>query len=147
MSLKEQLAQIVGAGNVLDAPEVLESHSRDYSLTPTGRFTCVVQPKNAEEVQKVIQLANETKSPITPASSEVHFYGNATPKMGGVVLNLKRMNAIKEIDEASKVAHLDGVHRLHPVQCAEVPDSFTLYCLQGNQIIAVLFPADALVTD
>ena len=108
MSLKEQLAKIVGSENVSDAPEVLESYSRDYSLTPPGRFTCVVQPKTAEEVQKIIQLANETRSPITPTSSGVHFYGNAIPKMGGVVLDLKRMNAIKEIDEASKVAHLEA---------------------------------------
>ena len=107
MSLKEQLAKIVGADNVSDAPEVLESYSRDYSLTPPGRFTCVVRPKNADEVQKVIQLANETKTPVTPASSAVHFYGNTIPKMGGVVLDLKRMNAVKEIDEASKVAHLE----------------------------------------
>jgi len=107
MSLKEQLAKIVGSDNVSDAPEVLENYSRDYSLTPPGRFTCVVQPKTAEEVQKIIQLANETRSPITPTSSGVHFYGNAIPKMGGVVLDLERMNAIKEIDEASKVAHLE----------------------------------------
>ena len=108
MSLKEQLAKIVGSDNVSDAPEVLESYSRDYSLTPPGRFTCMVQPETAEEVQKIIQLANETRSPITPTSSGVHFYGNAIPKMGGVVLDLKRMNSIKEIDEASKVAHLEA---------------------------------------
>jgi len=107
MSLKEQLAQVVGADHVLDAPGALDSYSRDFSLSPPGRFTCVVQPENAEEVQKVIQLANETKVPVTPSSSGVHFYGNAIPRMGGVVLDLKRMNSIKEIDEASKVAHLE----------------------------------------
>ncbi len=107
MSLKEQLARIVGADNVVDAPEILESYSRDYSLTPPGRFTCMVQPSTAEEVQKIIQLANETRFPITPTSSAVHFYGSAIPRTGGVVLNLKRMNTIKELDEASKVAHLE----------------------------------------
>ncbi len=107
MSLKEQLARIVGADNVSDAPEILESYSRDYSLTPPGRFTCMVQPRTTEEVQKIIQLANETRFPITPTSSAVRFYGSAIPRTGGVVLNLKRMNAIKELDEASKVAHLE----------------------------------------
>jgi len=107
MSLKEQLSGIVGAANVLDKPDVLESHSRDFSLTPPGQFTCVVRPKNTDEVQKVIQMANKTGTPVTPASSGVHLYGNAIPKMGGVVLDLSRMNAIKELDEASKVAHLE----------------------------------------
>jgi len=107
MSIKEQLARIVGADNVLDAPAVLDGYSRDFSLTSPGTFTCVVQPQNTDEVQKIIQLANETRIPVTPASSAVHFYGNTIPKMGGLVLDLKRMNAIKELDEASKAAHLE----------------------------------------
>ncbi len=107
MSIKEQLARIVGADNVLDAPAVLDGYSRDFSLTPPGTFTCVVQPQNTDEVQQIIQMANETGIPVTPASSAVHFYGNTIPKMGGLVLDLKRMNAIKELDEASKAAHLE----------------------------------------
>ena len=107
MSIKEQLARIVGADNILDAPAVLDGYSRDFSLTPPGTFTCVVQPQNTDEVQKIIQMANQTGIPVTPASSGVHFYGNTIPKMGGLVLDLKRMNAIKELDEASKAAHLE----------------------------------------
>ncbi len=107
MSIQERLAEIVGPEYVANTPEVIEAYSRDYSLTPPGLFTCVVRPKTAEEVQRVVQLANELKFPLTPCSSGVHFYGNAVPKMGGVVLDLQRMNAIKELDEASKVAHLE----------------------------------------
>ena len=99
MSIKEQLAKIVGADNVSDATEVMEAYSKDHSLAPPGLFTCLVRPKTAEEVQKIILLANETKHPVTPGSSGVHFYGGAIPKMGGIVLDLQRMNAIRNINE------------------------------------------------
>ena len=107
MSIKDQLAQIVGKGDVSDSPKIIEGFSRDHSLTPPGLFSCVVRPKNAVEVQKVIQLSNELKVPVTPTSSGIHFYGNAIPKMGGIVMDLKGMDTIKEIDEVSRVAHLE----------------------------------------
>ncbi len=107
MTAKDRLAEIVGIGNVSDAPEVLETYGKDHSLTPPGPLTGVVRPRTTAEVQKIIQLANELKFPVIPSSSGIHFYGNTIPKMGGVVLDLKRMDAIKELDEVSKVAHLE----------------------------------------
>ena len=107
MSIKDRLAEIVGQDNVSDAPEAIELCSRDFSLSPPGLFSCLAQPRTAEEVQKIIQLANELKFPVTPSSSGVHFYGNAIPRMSGVLLDLRRMNSIKEIDETSRVAHLE----------------------------------------
>ncbi|MFC1869739.1 FAD-binding oxidoreductase [Chloroflexota bacterium] len=107
MSIKDRLAKIVGSDNVSDAPDVIDSHSRDFSLSSPGLFSCLVRPKTAEEVQKIIQLANELKFSVTPSSSGVHFYGDAIPRMGGVVLDLRRMNSVKEIDEMSRAAHLE----------------------------------------
>ena len=108
MSIKEQLAKIVGADNVSDATEVMEAYSKDHSLASPGLFTCVVRPKTAEEVQKILLLANETKHPVTPCSSGVHFYGGAIPKMGGIVLDLQRMNAISHINEEEYAVQLEA---------------------------------------
>ncbi len=107
MEIKDQLVQIVGVDNVYDAPEVMEGYSRDYSLTPPALFSCVVRPKTTEEVQQVIRWANDAKCPVTPSTSSVHFHGGAIPRMGGIVLDLQRMNSIKEIDEVNRVAHLE----------------------------------------
>ncbi len=107
MAIKDQLAEIVGRDNILDSPEVMEKYGRDCSPEPAGLFTCVVRPKNARETQRIIRLANEAGFAVVPQSSGVHFNGDAIPKMGGVVLDLSRMNQITEIDEASKVAHIE----------------------------------------
>jgi len=108
MAIKEQLKALVGGANVLDSPDVLESYAKDNSLAEPGKFTCVVRVKDAHDVQKVIKLANKEKFAVVPRSSGVHFYGNAIPKMGGVILDLQNMNAIKEIDEANLTAHIEA---------------------------------------
>ena len=107
MAIKDQLKAIVGAANVLDSPETIDSYSKDHSLATPGRFTCVVRPTDAHQVQRIIRLANQEKFSVVPRSSGIHFHGNTIPKMGGVVLDLSGMNSIKGIDEENLIAHVE----------------------------------------
>jgi len=106
IGIRDQLAEIVGKENVLDSPEVIERHGRDYSLEPFRPFTCVVRPRTVNEAQKIIQLANEARFAVVPQTSGVHFNGGAVPKEGGVVLDLSGMNRIVDVKEESRIAHL-----------------------------------------
>lgn len=108
MTVKTKLREIVGPANFSDNPEVLNTYSRDFSLVPAGVPNYVVKPKTAEEVQKVIQLANKNKLPVVPVSSAVHFHGASIPKQGGVVVDLTRMNRILEIDEFNRRVRLEA---------------------------------------
>ena len=98
MSLKEKLVQIVGAGNFSDDPNVLKKFATDLSLTPAGAPSYMVKPKDAEEIGKIIKLANEGAIPVVPVSSGIHFNGATIPKQGGIVLDLTRLNKVLEID-------------------------------------------------
>ncbi len=106
-TIKEQLAEIAGKGNVLDSPDVMERYGTDNSVARPGLFTCVVRPRDARETQKIIRLANEARFAVVPHSSGIHFNGDAIPKVGGVVLDMERMNGITEIDEENRVAHIE----------------------------------------
>ena len=75
---------------------------------PPGVPNYVVKPKKAEEVQRVINLANEHLIPVVPASSRVHFHGATIPKQGGIILELTRMNQVLEIDEQNKRARIEA---------------------------------------
>jgi hypothetical protein len=107
MSIKDTLLQIVGADNFSDDPDVLKRYSEDFSLTLSGMPNCVVKPKDAFEVQKVIQFANGHSIPVIPVSSRVHFHGATIPRQGGVVLDLTRMNRILEIDESNRRVRIE----------------------------------------
>jgi FAD/FMN-containing dehydrogenase len=107
VQIKNDLTKIVGAANVSDDPEALLSYSSDYSLSTPGTPNYIARPKNTEEVQKVVRLANETGVPVVPVSSGIHFYGNTIPKLGGIVLDLRRMNRILEVDLDNKMVRVE----------------------------------------
>lgn len=108
MNIKEQLVKIVGSENFFDAPEVLKGYSKDDSLVPMGMPDYVVKPKDAFEIQKVIQLANESSIPVIPVSSCVHFHGTTIPKQGGIILDLSRMDKILEVDEMNRRVRIEA---------------------------------------
>lgn len=107
MEVKGNLCEIVGDKNVSGRPEDLAPYSRDYSLTPPAMPDYVVKPKNAEEIRQIIKLANNYKTPVIPVSSTVHFYGATIPSQGGIILDLRRMNQILEINEPDRLVRIE----------------------------------------
>ncbi len=108
MEIGDKLLEVVGGENFSDEANDLETYARDLSLTPSGVPNYVVKPKDAQEVQQVIKLANENLIPVVPVSSLVHFHGATIPKQGGVILDLTRMNRILEVDEFNKRVRMEA---------------------------------------
>ena len=106
---KQKLAKIVGPSNVTYDPAVLESYSKDVSFVNAIRPACIVQPKKANDVQKIIKLANETQTPLVPVSSGApHFRGDTVPGSGGaVIVDLSKMNKVVFVDRARRVAMVE----------------------------------------
>jgi FAD/FMN-containing dehydrogenase len=107
LEIRAELAEIVGGENVIDDPEELRSFSADHSLEKPQMPGYVVRPKDSQEIQQVLQLANEIKLPVVPSSSGIHFNGSALPVQGGVVLDLRGMNRILEIDERNRRVRIE----------------------------------------
>jgi len=63
--------------------------------------SAAVSPNNVEEVQAVVRAANKYKIPIYPISTgkDLGYGGSAPTLSGSVVLDLKRMNRVLEVDE------------------------------------------------
>jgi hypothetical protein len=107
MDIKEGLLKILGDKHVEDNPKALEAHSRDHSLFPSGMPDFIVKPANAEEVQKIVQLANKQKIPLVPVSSGLHFHGSTIPKMGGIIMDLRRMDKILNINQDDRLVTIE----------------------------------------
>jgi FAD/FMN-containing dehydrogenase len=106
---KGKLTRIVGVGNVINDPAVLDEYSGDISFVNRIRPVYVVKPANTEQVQKLVKLANETHTPLVPVSSgPPHFRGDTVPGTGGVVIiDLSGMNKIINVDRARRVAMVE----------------------------------------
>lgn len=98
---RKQLVDIFGEKRVLDDEKSLAAYSHDQSFAPRRMPDFVVFPGTVEEVQRVVRLANETRTPLIPYSSGLNFHGAALPDHGGIIVNLSRMNKIIQIDEVN----------------------------------------------
>jgi FAD/FMN-containing dehydrogenase len=108
MNRRDKLVEIVGAENFSDDPKALEKYAQDFSLQPAGKANYAVKPKDAQEVQKTVQFANEQSLPVVPVSSWVHFHGATIPKKGGIILDLTRMNKVLEVDELNRRVRMEA---------------------------------------
>jgi len=109
MIKEEKLAKIVGAANVSQKPAVLEEYAADMSFVNTLRPACVIKPKNAGDIQKIVNLANKTQTPLVPVSSgPPHFRGDTVPGAGGaVIVDLSKMKKIIRVDRFHRVAMVE----------------------------------------
>ena len=109
MIKEEKLAKVVGAANVSRKPAVLEEYAADMSFVNTVRPVCVVKPTNAGDIQKIVNLANETLTPLVPVSSgEPHFRGDTVPTIGGaIIVDLSKMKKIIRVDRERRVAMVE----------------------------------------
>jgi FAD/FMN-containing dehydrogenase len=106
---EKKLAKIVGAGNVSRQKTTLDEYSRDMSFVNTVRPACVVKPTNADDIQKIVKLANDTQTPLVPVSSgPPHFRGDTVPGTGGaVIIDLSKMKKVIRVDRFHRVAMVE----------------------------------------
>ncbi|HUF72308.1 MAG TPA: FAD-binding oxidoreductase [Gammaproteobacteria bacterium] len=66
--------------------------------------SAAVAPVTVEEVQDIVRVANEFRLPLYPISTgrNLTYGGSAPVHSGSVVLDLKRMNRILDVDERDK---------------------------------------------
>ncbi len=106
--LLSQLAEIVGEDYVSNRPEELYLYSRDPGAQKPRRADYVVMPGTVTEVQQIIMLANREKLAITPMGAGLTLSALTVPLKGGMVMDMKRMNRIIEVNEASRYAVIEA---------------------------------------
>jgi hypothetical protein len=109
MIQKEKLVKIVGASNVTNKQVALDQYARDISFVNTIRPAYVVKPQNADAIQELVELANETLTPLVSVSSgPPHFRGDTVPGTGGaVIIELSGMKKIIRVDRYHRVAMVE----------------------------------------
>jgi len=103
----QALIDIVGADHVSNRQEELYIYSWDLGTTEPHRPDWVVSPRTPEEIQKIIFLANVNKIPVIPLGGGLSLAGLAVPFRGGILLDLKRMDTIIEVNDRARYALLE----------------------------------------
>jgi len=99
------LGRIVGTGHITTEKEDLVC----YSYDATRRMhipEAVVFPKNTTDISAILKLANTDKFFVVPRGAGSGMTGGSLPVRGGVVLVLKRLNQIIDIDRENFIARV-----------------------------------------
>ncbi len=104
-----ELEGIVGEKFVSDQPEMQYLYHYDFiTAEPEGKCDIVIMPNTAEEVQEIVKIGNKNKIPIVPWVSGINFGSLATPRKGGIVVDLRRLNRVLEVNEDDMYALVEG---------------------------------------
>jgi len=109
----EALTAVLPADRVLTASITLRPYSTDWywkaqeavaAGQPLGTPDLVVEPVSTEEVSAILQIATRLRVPVVPWGAGSGVNGGALAVGGGIVVDLKRMNAILRVDDTSLTA-------------------------------------------
>jgi FAD/FMN-containing dehydrogenase len=96
-----RFAAIVGERYALTDPTEIAPYLTEERGLYHGRSPLVLRPGSVTEVSAILKLANETNTPIVPQGGNTGLVGGQTPHLGEVVLSLRRLDRIREVDPTS----------------------------------------------
>src|SRR5206468_10478696 len=85
---------------VTDAADIAPYVTEERDLF-RGRSPLVLRPGSTEEVSAICKLASEHRIALVPQGGNTGLVGGQTPHNGEVVVSMRRLDKIREIDPAS----------------------------------------------
>jgi len=116
MKTLDEFRKIAGGIKILDKAEERGLYSHDIGDVPsimTRAFfktlpDFVVQPRNVDEIKKVLAYANDHKIPVVPRGAASWGFGGVIPTSAGIVIDLSPFRNILAIDSARKTVTVEA---------------------------------------
>ena len=104
----KDLKKLVPEENLAFSPEDLLAYEADATrYFARGNPEAVVLPTSVAQVSDVMKYAAKNRIPITPRGAGSGLSGGCTPICGGIVLDMKRMNHILDINKGNLSAQAE----------------------------------------
>ncbi len=99
-ALLDGIRSIVGPTGLIIGPQELAPYATDWRKRYLGKPLAVVRPASTAEVAQVVRACLDARTAIVPQGGNTGLCGAATPDASGtqIVLNLSRMNRVREVD-------------------------------------------------
>jgi len=145
MDTYSELCNIIGEKFVSREPEELFIYSRDSGAQAPRQVDYAVMPGSAEEVSRVVILAGQKGMPVTPLGGGFTLSALAVPQAGGIVMDMKRMDNIIEVDPVNRYVLLEAgvsqaalrayLKRHHPDLQHSTPEAPPTVTVTANALI------------
>jgi FAD/FMN-containing dehydrogenase len=95
-----RLKSVVGPKGYSDDPAEIAPHLAEWRSKYRGRSPLLLKPASTAEISAVLNICNETRTPVVPQGGNTGLVGAQIPFDGEILLSLERMNRIRGIDAA-----------------------------------------------
>jgi FAD/FMN-containing dehydrogenase len=99
-ALERELAEIVGGDHLLSDPELTAGFERDYSGRYGAPARCVARPGTPAEVAELMAACARHGAAVVPQGGNTGLVGAGVPRDHEVLLSLRRLDEIGEVDPA-----------------------------------------------
>jgi FAD/FMN-containing dehydrogenase len=138
--LKVELKALVGAANVIDSGESLETLSKDYYwYSPVLKrqlddksADAVVKPANRDELRSVVAACWRAKVPVIARGAGTGNYGQCVPLYGGIVIDFSRLDRILSIEAG--VVRAEAGARLGAIEAEARKAGWELRCMPSTWV-------------
>jgi glycolate oxidase len=135
--LLRELQEILSERDVLTGDQISDDYSHDECLNVAPvRPSFVVRPNSAEQVARILKLANQHRIPVTVRGAGSGLSGGCIPDADGIVLSTARLKKI-EIDTENHVAVVEPGVTLGELDEATAPHGLC-YPIQPGEASATL---------
>ncbi|MET4222281.1 FAD/FMN-containing dehydrogenase [Bradyrhizobium sp. LB14.3] len=126
--LVAQFRKIVGDRHAITDASDIEAYVTEERNLFHGRSPLVLRPGSTAEVAAICKLASEHKIALVPQGGNTGLVGGQTPHNGEVVVSLRRLDKIREVDIASNTMTCEAgvVLQIAQQKAAEVDRLFPL---------------------
>lgn len=101
-SLVEQLGAIVGDDKVKVDADSLTHFGKDWTKIYPPRPSAIVFPKTTQQVQRIVQLANEHQLSLVPSGGRTGLSAGAVAANGEIVVAFDYMNEIRDFNATDR---------------------------------------------
>ncbi len=99
--LAGELAAVVGPAHVLADPDLRAPYERDWTGRFGGAARLVVRPADTAQVAAAVAACAAAGAAVVPQGGNTGLVGGGIPRGGEVVLSLRRLDAVGEVDAAA----------------------------------------------
>lgn len=111
-----RLTAIVGDKYAVTDAEDLAQYLTEARNLFHGRSPLVLRPASTAEVSAICKLASEHRIALVPQGGNTGLVGGQTPHNGEVVVSMRRMDRIREVDTASNTMTVEAGVILQTIQ-------------------------------
>ena len=113
----DRIKNILGPKGWVAEPDETKPYLSEWRGVYAGRAALVARPASTEEVSKVVAICHEAGIPVVPQGGNTGLCAAAVPQDDrSVLLNLGRMNRLRDVDPANQTMTVEAGCILQQVQ-------------------------------